>query len=195
MSSKPSHYIWYELMTTDADAAARFYGAVVGWSVVRLRPDRQGVWSVVDGGAAGRRSADDPDRRRRTGHASGVGGLPLGRRRRRQRRGDHSGRRRVWMPANDVPGVGRMALVADPQGAGFYVMTPIGDTPSPSFTPGRPGFGGWNELHTTDWQAAFGFYAAQFGWGKTHEMDMGPMGTYLLFNIGRRRGRRDAQRA
>ena len=25
--------IWYELATADADAAARFYGSVVGWSV------------------------------------------------------------------------------------------------------------------------------------------------------------------
>jgi uncharacterized protein len=184
MSSKPSHYIWYELMTTDADAAARFYGAVVGWSVVDSgQTDKAyGLWSMegqpvgglltIPTGAgeqgmppvwAGYLWVDDVD-------ASVAGITAAG--------------GAVWMPANDVPGVGRMALVADPQGAGFYVMTPIGDTPSPSFTPGRPGFGGWNELHTTDWRAAFDFYAAQFGWGKTHEMDMGPMGTYLLFNTG-----------
>jgi uncharacterized protein len=26
-------FIWYELMSTDPDAATRFYGAVVGWTV------------------------------------------------------------------------------------------------------------------------------------------------------------------
>src|SRR6476469_5994664 len=28
-----SHFIWYELLTTDVDASQRFYTAVVGWSV------------------------------------------------------------------------------------------------------------------------------------------------------------------
>src|SRR4051812_50206375 len=28
-----SHFIWYELLTTDANAAQRFYTDVVGWSV------------------------------------------------------------------------------------------------------------------------------------------------------------------
>ncbi len=32
MSRNPSHFIWYELITSDMDAAAEFYGAVVGWS-------------------------------------------------------------------------------------------------------------------------------------------------------------------
>ena len=26
------HFFWYDLMTTDTDAAGRFYSAVVGWS-------------------------------------------------------------------------------------------------------------------------------------------------------------------
>lgn len=33
MSSDPGSFIWYELITTDADAAAKFYGAVVGWNI------------------------------------------------------------------------------------------------------------------------------------------------------------------
>lgn len=30
---KPSHFIWYELITSDVDAAAKFDGAIVGWTV------------------------------------------------------------------------------------------------------------------------------------------------------------------
>jgi predicted enzyme related to lactoylglutathione lyase len=88
------------------------------------------------------------------------------------------------MPAWDIPGIGRIAMVGDPQGAAFYVMTPIGAEPSPSFAPGKLGHGGWHELHTSDWKAAQAFYREQFGWGQTDAMDMGAMGTYLIFNAG-----------
>jgi uncharacterized protein len=184
MPGKASHHIWYELMTSDADAAARFYGAVVGWSVLDSgQADKTyRMWSMGDqpiGGLlsvapatsgegmppmwAGYLNVDDVDES--VSGLTAAGGA-------------------VCMPAWDVPGVGRMAMVTDPQGAIFYVMAPIGDRPSPSFTPGAPGHGGWNELHTSDWTAALAFYGKQFGWAKSEEFDMGPMGKYALFNTG-----------
>jgi hypothetical protein len=42
----------------------------------------------------------------------------------------------------------------------------------------------WSELVTTDHQAAFGFYSQIFGWRKSRELEMGHMGTYLVFNNG-----------
>ena len=33
MANHHGDFIWYELLTKDADAAARFYGAVVGWQM------------------------------------------------------------------------------------------------------------------------------------------------------------------
>ncbi|RYG26804.1 VOC family protein, partial [bacterium] len=33
MANAPGSFIWYELMTTDADAATKFYGDVVGWKI------------------------------------------------------------------------------------------------------------------------------------------------------------------
>lgn len=33
MNSPSGSFIWYELMTTDANAAAAFYGNVVGWKI------------------------------------------------------------------------------------------------------------------------------------------------------------------
>ena len=33
MSNSVGSFIWYELMTSDADAAAKFYGSVIGWSI------------------------------------------------------------------------------------------------------------------------------------------------------------------
>jgi predicted enzyme related to lactoylglutathione lyase len=171
-------------MTTDSEAAARFYGEVVGWSVGDSGQTDKTYqqWSIggetvgglmaipAEAGAHGMRpmwagylNVDDVEES--VAGIKAAGGA-------------------VHMPGTDVPGVGRFAMVSDAQGAIFYVMTPIGEGPSPSFSRGRPGHGGWNELHTTDWSGALKFYGEQFGFGKTEAMDMGPMGTYLLFNTG-----------
>jgi predicted enzyme related to lactoylglutathione lyase len=83
----------------------------------------------------------------------------------------------------DIPNVGRVAMVADPQGAMFALFKLAGAPPEPP-PGGTPGHGGWRELHARDWQAAFGFYAPLFGWNKLQAVDMGPMGTYQLFGQG-----------
>jgi predicted enzyme related to lactoylglutathione lyase len=85
----------------------------------------------------------------------------------------------VHMPATDIQGVGRIAMVADPQGAAFMMMTPDGPTRSET-PPHTPGHIGWRELHTTDWEAAVGFYSGEFGWARSDAMDMGEMGTYQI---------------
>ena len=33
MTTQTNGFIWYELLTTDIEAASRFYGAVAGWAV------------------------------------------------------------------------------------------------------------------------------------------------------------------
>ncbi len=75
-------------------------------------------------------------------------------------------------------------MIRDPQGAALYIMAPANAGISTAFARGKPGHAGWNELRTTDAPAAFAFYSAHFGWGKSGEMDMGPMGPYILFNTG-----------
>jgi hypothetical protein len=83
----------------------------------------------------------------------------------------------------DIPNVGRIAMVSDPQGAALMLMTPTGqDQPAPP--PMTPKHIGWHELHTSDWEAAFRFYSEQFGFAKDEAMDMGPMGIYQLFSAG-----------
>ena len=37
-----SNFIWYELMTPDPAGAARFYGAVVGWTIAATRDPAAG---------------------------------------------------------------------------------------------------------------------------------------------------------
>ena len=180
----PSSFIWYELLTNDADAAATFYGAVIGWQA------RDAGQAGMDYRILGLQGSDVgglmamPDTARRNGMRPnwyGYISVPDV---------DASVARIVaaggepWMPATDIPGVGRIAMVRDPQGATVYVMKPTGDGVSTAFAPGVPGHCGWNELHTRDWATALAFYTAEFGWHKVDAMDMGPLGTYLMFGDG-----------
>ena len=80
----------------------------------------------------------------------------------------------------DIPEVGRLALVTDPQGAGLALIQGAGDRPSEAFDQRSPGHGNWHELRTTDPDAALAFYARQFGWTRGDALDTGPTGTYQL---------------
>jgi predicted enzyme related to lactoylglutathione lyase len=92
---------------------------------------------------------------------------------------------KLWKPATDVPGMLRFAVMSDPQGAAIVVFTANPAMPSPVRpAPPTPGTIGWHELYTTDLEAGFDFYNKLFGWTKLTDMDMGPMGTYRLFDEG-----------
>jgi predicted enzyme related to lactoylglutathione lyase len=85
--------------------------------------------------------------------------------------------------AQDIPGVGRFAVVADPYGAAFNLFKgSSAETPAPKVA-GTPGYIGWHELHAGDGVGAFAFYSGLFGWTKGDAMDMGPQGVYQLFAI------------
>ena len=91
------------------------------------------------------------------------------------------------MPAFDIPDVGRIAMVTDPQGVPFYVMKPTPpagneDKVSDVFSPDQPGRVSWNELATRDLEAAKRFYRDQFGWTRGDVMPMGDMGDYQFID-------------
>lgn len=77
-------------------------------------------------------------------------------------------------------------MVADPEGAPFYIMKGNGEGTSLAFASDRPrpGHCAWNELSASDPKAALEFYGSQFGWVKDGEMDMGPMGAYEFLRHG-----------
>jgi predicted enzyme related to lactoylglutathione lyase len=74
-----------------------------------------------------------------------------------------------------------MAVVEDPQGVVFAILTPT-NMPTPTY-PVAIGDFSWHELATTDPDAAFDFYNRLFGWQKTGDHDMGPMGLYQMFGL------------
>ena len=107
----------------------------------------------------------------------------------------------------DIPGTGRFAIAADPQGAGFGILEPDMTQMSEAdrakaettgaFDQSKPGHGNWNELMSPDPEAGFDFYSGLFGWTKGDAMPMGEQGTYQLFrhkgtDIGAMMGMSDA---
>jgi predicted enzyme related to lactoylglutathione lyase len=79
----------------------------------------------------------------------------------------------------------RFAVMSDPQGAAIVVFTSNPGMPTPERpASSTPGTIGWHELYTTDLEAGFDFYQKMFGWTKVSDMDLGPMGTYRLFDQG-----------
>lgn len=177
MTNRHGDFIWYELMTSDADAAADFYAAVTGWRSrgfddtggyrIFSSPDADvaGLLTITEeAAAAGMRpcwlgyvGVDDVDAVAKDIVATG-------------------GRQHV--PPTDIPGVGRFAMLTDPQGAPFYVMRGAVEGTSSSFAQSKTGHCHWNELATSDQAAALDFYSRQFGWEKGDAMPMGEMGEY-----------------
>jgi len=178
---------WFELETRDLNAAGAFYKAVLGWTLTGAgMPDFDYRLAGCDGTmVAGMMSnatqegeplpnwifylaVDDCDA---TAQAAGTAGG------------------KVVMPAHDIPGTGRFAVLADPQGAVFGILQPLPMETGPeigAFDQTRPGHGNWLELRTSDPEAAFDFYAGLFGWTKDSAVEMGAMGTYQIFAHGGR---------
>ncbi|MES2292432.1 MAG: VOC family protein [Pseudomonadota bacterium] len=180
----PSQFFWHELMTTDVKAAEKFYGDVVGWKAADSgAPGQQyTLFNVGDRGVAGM-LAITPDMAKHGARPGWLGYIAADDVDQAVARLKQEGGK-VYIEPQEVPGIIRFAMVADPQGAPFYIAKGLVANPPPPLASGTPGTVGWNELMTSDGQAAFAFYSKMFGWTKDQAMDMGPMGTYQLFAAG-----------
>ncbi|HEX2764262.1 MAG TPA: VOC family protein [Allosphingosinicella sp.] len=177
-------FIWYELLTNDQDAAATFYGEVLGWASERFEgADMEyRIFSADGAGVAGHMKLPEgaEDGAMRAGWLGYVGVDDVD----AAVASVEAAGGRVHMPAMDLEGVGRMALLADPQGVPFYVMRGASEAASDSFDAKRAGHCSWNELSTPDPVAALDFYAALLGWKAGTAMPMGEMGDYRFIEHG-----------
>ena len=176
-------FIWYELMTPDPDGAKAFYEAVVpGWRVGPGSAEHHGYREInLDtGGHAG--GLMPPNDEMIAGGAKPVwlGYIGVDDVDETVARIEAKGGR-VHLPAFDIPAIGRIAMVTDPQGIPFYVMRGAIETPSDAFSPTAEGHVSWNELMTSDPLAAREFYDALFGWTSDDFMPMGENGEYRFF--------------
>ncbi|MEZ0244995.1 MAG: VOC family protein [Sphingomonas sp.] len=181
MTNAHGSFIWYELLTRDAKAAKAFYDPVVGWNIDAEAPpggmdyrminahDGQagGVMQLnadmVAGGAKaiwlGYFGVDDVDASVAAIVAEGG---------------------QVHLPAFDIPNVGRLAMVTDPQGVPFYVMRGFSSESSTAYQRFGTGHVSWNELMTPDDAAAIAFYGKTLNLSTAGTMPMGEMGDYTF---------------
>jgi predicted enzyme related to lactoylglutathione lyase len=121
------HFYWNELMTRDPEGAKAFYGAEIGWRFDSMAMPKGGTyWICKDGdqpvagildmnlpGFEGipnhwfaYLAVDDVDARVEKARAAGA---------------------QLLRPIFDVPGVGRIAILKDPAGAGLGWITPTSE--------------------------------------------------------------------
>jgi uncharacterized protein len=177
--------LWYELLTTDMKAAEAFYGNVVGWTFspfagspmpydVANRPDGVGIGGVMkipDGMNFPPHwemyiAVENLDKT--VAQIERLGGSGLS-------------------PGMEIPNVGRLRTMKDPQGGVFAIIQPASPQSQPESEP-IVGDVAWHELYTTDAPAAMKFYAELFGWKEYDPHDMGPMGKYYMFGRDRMLG-------
>ena len=176
-------FCWYELMTPDVPAAERFYASVVGWTMRDSGMPGMNYMLAYAGES----------------QVAGLMTLPA----------EAGGMPSMWMgyiftdkieetlkdiAANggkvhrqpqDIPGIGRFAVAADPHGAIFSLFTTEDEGPEqPEMM--TPGHIGWHKLMAGDLDSAWDFYSRTFGWTKDMAVDMSDagMGTYQTFAVG-----------
>ena len=176
-------HVWSELMTTDMKAAETFYRNVVGWTAEPFAGSPTPYTQLKRSGGVGVAGLMDrpqgmnmppfwamyigvPNLDDAVAQIKRLGGSELS-------------------ELITVPTVGRLQMLKDPQGAAFYIIQPEPRESAPDADPevGEPS---WIELMTTDAPGAMTFYQQLFGWQPSEALDMGPMGTYQMFNRGSR---------
>ena len=173
-------FIWQELLCNDTSTATAFYERILPWKVQRFSPGSPYLmFRSADGKAiAGAMRLSEEAKAKGTaphwrgyigvadvdaiaGQAVGLGA-------------------RIQQPAQDVPGVGRVALLTDPQGAIFGLYSPLMDSGSALASSGFA----WSELAVRDREAALAFYQQLFGWQLRPPTDMGGGFYYQTFGLG-----------
>jgi predicted enzyme related to lactoylglutathione lyase len=167
-------FIWHELFSPDPKAARAFYTELFGWRSAEVDMGPSGKYTLLkvgDKDVAGAVPADaskqipahwnlyftSRDTDATVKHVERLGG-------------------KVYMQPQDIPGVGRFAALADPQGAAFSVLTPSDERAEREGAPGAGEFC-WVELLTDDTKGALRFYKDVFGW-TSKELAMEGMPAY-----------------
>ena len=149
--SRPGKVVWHDLITDDVAAAKEFYGKLLGWSfeqhgkytlVINESRPIGGMVKLGDSGAE-RKSAgwipyfSIPDVDDTAKWILSMGG-------------------KIIDGPGDMAGRGRYAMIADPLEAPLIILHSSSGDPAP--TEARTGEWFWDELWTTDVEAALSFY-------------------------------------
>ena len=184
MSASKGRFVWYDLMTNDVAGATAFYTETVGWKTRAWEGgDKPYTMFCVGEQPIGGVAVLPPE-------AAQMGAPPHwmayvatddveGTAKEAEKLGG-----KILKAPWDLLTVGRVAVLADPQGAVFAAFKAAQEMPMHEGKP-RAGDMSWHELNTTDYESAWKFYGKLFGWKHTGTHDMGPeMGGYFMFQRG-----------
>jgi uncharacterized protein len=172
-NAAPGIFCWFELGTSDAEAAKKFYGELFGWTAndspagpdmiyTILRRDEKDVGALYKLTAEHKAKGVPPhwlsyvlvaSADKSAAKATELGGT-------------------VTMGPFDVGDMGRMAVIEDPSRAVFALWQPAAS--SAKLLRDEPYTLCWNELWTSDTTKAIEFYTKLFEW-TTKTSDMGSM--------------------
>lgn len=180
MDDSHGRFVWYELTATNPESARAFYAKVMGWNPGGSpMPGAYTVFTAGEVPVGGLMPLPESARE--------MGAKPLWLGYVRVDDLDAAADRvtelggAIYVPPTEIPEVSRFAIITDPQMAMLGLvqwLTPHPEQPKPADSLGRVG---WHELLAADWERAFAFYAALFGWQKS-QANAGPLGTYQRFS-------------
>jgi predicted enzyme related to lactoylglutathione lyase len=183
MANSHGRFIWYQLLTTDVEAAKAFYAEVVGWGTRDASAPGMPYTLFAAGEASvaglmglsedatkmgarpswlGYVEVDDVDAT--ADRVQGLGGV-------------------VHVPPTDIPDVSRFSIVADPQMATVGLFKGFKPRQEQVADPRSRGRVGWHELLAADREQAWAFYGELFGWQKA-QANAGVTDEYQQFSAG-----------
>ena len=183
MADSHGRFVWYELTTTDMEAAKAFYAAVVGWGTRDASMPGMPYTVFTAGEASVCGMMELPKDARTMGERPMwigyvcVDDVDATADRVKQLGGA------VHVPPQDVLHVSRFSVVSDPQMATlalFRRQSPDQEQPINLLAQGRVG---WHELLAADWEKAWVFYSELLGWQKA-ETNVSSVGAYQQFSAG-----------
>jgi len=183
MLNSHGRFLWYELVTTDTNAAKSFYADVVGWDTQDVAMPGTAYTLFTAGGVPVSGLMRLPDDASTSGFRPtwlgyvGVNDVDAAAARIRELGGA------VHVPPQEVPDISRFSIGVDPQMATIAVFKWLNPSHEQDPELDAPGRVGWHELFAADAERAWAFYGDLFGWRKA-DTDVGPIGTYQLFSIG-----------
>jgi predicted enzyme related to lactoylglutathione lyase len=168
VKSEVGQVVWHTLNTSDVERAKAFYGELLGWDVETTSMGGQEV-DIVNVNGAGH-----ADFQQASGGApsSWLSHVRVESVDESLRRAEARGAKALVGPT-DLPEIGRLCVIQDPQGAVLSVYTPAAEFPVT-----HDAFA-WDELMSDDVDASTAFYTDVVGWS-TGAMDMGQF-VYTLF--------------
>ena len=185
MAAPLGSFVWYEYMASDAKAAADFYARGGRLERQGRRHGRLPLHAALRRPERGRGTDDAARGGAQDGRAAGLARL-CRRARRRRLCGEDRRRRRQDLPPRRRHSRRRplrRRRRSPRRGLSSSSRASPPKTRARRWRPYAPGNVGWRELRAGDLESAFAFYSGLFGWKKTQAMDMGPMGTYQVFEI------------